>query len=42
MAIQNLMAAITCNLKMMVRLIVGQNGKSFVPIETPQGVPVPI
>jgi len=42
MAIQNLMAAITCNLKRMVKLIVGQNGKSFVPIETPQGVPVPI
>jgi IS5 family transposase len=41
-AIQNLMAAITCNLKRMVKLIVGQNGKCFVPIETPQGVPVPI
>ena len=42
MAIQNLMAAITCNLKRMVKLIAGQNGKSFVTIETPQGIPVPI
>jgi len=41
-SIQNLMAAITCNLKRMVKLIVGQNGKAFVPIETPQGIPVPI
>jgi len=42
MAIQNLIAAITCNLKRMVKLIVGQNGKALVPIETPQGIPVPI
>jgi len=42
MAIQNLMAAITCNLKRMVKLIVGRNGKPFVPIETRPGIPVPI
>jgi IS5 family transposase len=41
-AIQNLIAAITCNLKRMVKLIVQQNGKSFVPIETREGIPVPI
>lgn len=42
MAIQNLMAAITCNLKRMVKLIFQQNGKTFIPMETPQGIPVPI
>jgi len=42
MAIQNLMAAITCNVKRMVKLIAGRTGKALVPIETPQGVPVPI
>jgi IS5 family transposase len=42
MAIQNLMAAITCNLKRMVKLIFQRNGKSFVPLETPQGIPMPI
>lgn len=39
MTIQHLMAAIACNLKRMVKLIVG---KSFVPVETPLGIPVPI
>jgi len=34
MAIQNLMAAITCNLKRIVKLIFQQNGKTFVPLET--------
>jgi len=42
MAIQNLMAAITCNLKRIVKLIGGQNDKAFIPLETPQGIPVPI
>ena len=42
MTIQNLMAAITCNLKRMVKLIVQQNSKPFVPIETFDGIPVPI
>ena len=41
MTIQNLMAAITCNLKRMVKLIVQRKGKPFVPIETPQGIPMP-
>lgn len=41
-AIQHLMAAITCNLKRIVKLIIGQNGKAFVPIETPRGITVPI
>jgi IS5 family transposase len=41
MAIQNLMAAITCNLKRMVKLIVQRNGKSFVPLEAPQRIPMP-
>jgi len=36
------MAAIACNLKRMVKLIFQQNDKSFVPIEAPQGIPVPI
>jgi len=42
MSIQNLMTAITCNLKRMVKLIFEQNGKVFVPLETPIGIPVPI
>lgn len=42
MSIQNLMTAITCNLKRMVKLIFQQNGKPFVPIEIPGGIPVPI
>jgi IS5 family transposase len=42
MGIQSLMAAITCNLKRMVKLILRQNGKSFVPIEVTQGIPVSI
>ncbi len=42
MTIQNLMTAITCNLKRMVKLIFQQNGKPFVPIEIPGGIPVPI
>jgi IS5 family transposase len=42
MAIQNLMAAITCNLKMVVKLILQRNGKSFIPIETLPGITVPI
>ena len=41
-AIQNLMAAITCNLKRVVKLIIGQNGKAFIPIETPLVITVPI
>lgn len=40
MAIQSLMAAITCNLKRILKLIVRQNGKAFVPIEIPGGIPV--
>jgi IS5 family transposase len=43
MTIQNLMAAITCNLKRMVKLIfLRGKGKPFTPVRTPQGVPVPI
>ncbi|MBM3118879.1 MAG: IS5 family transposase [Chloroflexi bacterium] len=43
MAIQNLMAAITCNLKRMVKLMFLQReGKPFTPIETPLGITVPI
>ena len=42
MTIQNFMAAITCNLKRMVKLIVQRSGKPFVPIGTPQEIPVPI
>jgi IS5 family transposase len=42
MSIQNFMAAITCNLKRMVKLIFTQNGKAFVPLETPIGIPVPV
>jgi IS5 family transposase len=41
-SIQNLMAAITCNLKRMVKLIFQQNGKPFVPIEVLERIPVPI
>jgi IS5 family transposase len=42
MSIQNFMTAITCNLKKMVKLIFGQKGKPFIPIEPPYGIPVPI
>jgi IS5 family transposase len=43
MAIQNLMAAICCNLKRMVKLIFLQwEGKPFVPLRTAEGIPVPI
>jgi IS5 family transposase len=43
MSIQNLMAAITCNLKRMVKLIFQQmEGKLFVPMRTLEGIPMPI
>jgi hypothetical protein len=42
MNIQNLLAAITCNLKRMVKLIFQQNGKLSVPMETIGWIPVPI
>lgn len=42
MAIQNLIAVITCNLKRMVKLIFQQNGVVFVPTKTTGGIPVPI
>ena len=42
MAIQSLMAANTCNLKRMVRLMFQQNGKPFIPIENFEGIPMPI
>jgi IS5 family transposase len=42
MGIQSFMAAITCNLKRMVKLIFQQNGKPFIPLRTLEGIPVPI
>jgi IS5 family transposase len=43
MTIQNLMAAITCNLKRMVKLIFTQNkGKPFIPMKTLEGITMPI
>jgi len=42
MTIQNLMAAITCNLKRIVKLIFQQNGKPFIPMETLEGITMPI
>jgi IS5 family transposase len=41
-SIQSFMAAITCNLKRMVKLIFQQNGKPFIPLRTLEGIPVPI
>ena len=40
MSIQNLMTAITCNLKRMVKLI--SMGKVFIPPKIPEGIPMPI
>ena len=42
MGIQSFMAAITCNLKRMVKLIFQQNGKPFIPLRTLEGISVPI
>jgi len=43
MSIQNLMTAITCNLKRMVKLIFLQReGKPFIPMRTLKGVTMPI
>ena len=43
MSIQNLMTAITCNLKRMVKLIFLQReGKPFIPMRTAEGIPMPI
>lgn len=43
MSIQNLMTAITCNLKRMVKLVFLQReGKLFIPLRTAEGIPVPI
>jgi len=43
MSIQNLMAAICCNLKRMVKLVFLQReGKLFIPLRTAEGIPMPI
>ena len=43
MTIQNLKAAITCNLKKMVKLIFQQReGKPFIPVRILEGIPVSI
>jgi IS5 family transposase len=43
MSIQNLMAAICCNLKRMVKLILlRREGKLFIPLRTTEGIPMPI
>jgi len=43
MSIQNLMTAICCNLKRMVKLILLQReGKPFIPLRTAEGIPMPI
>ena len=43
MSIQNLMTAITCNLKRMVKLVfLRRESKLFIPLRTAEGIPVPI